>query len=167
MGLQIAPGVDDEVPLSGAGGEVGHRCRKLLHEIAISKEALIYAGSINRDHVHMLIGIPPQLSLSRALRYLKGKSSHRLLSEYKALHKRYWGQHLWVRGCWVATSGNVTDEVWKEYIKNQQPPEPDGDFTVVKRRLSAEWPINPAFSRNPMPPALAGGVFTYYEPVRQ
>ena len=113
------------------GGEVGQRCRELLREIAMSKEMLIYAGSINRDHVHMLIGIPPQLSVSRAVRYLKGKSSHRLLSEYKALRKRYWGQHLWARGYWVASSRNVTDEVWKGYIKNQQPPEPDDDFTVV------------------------------------
>ena len=113
------------------GGEVGNRCRELLREIAISKEMMIYAGSINRDHVHMLISIPPQLSVSRAVQYLKGKSSHRLLSEYKALRKRYWGQHLWARGSWVASSGNVTDEVWKEYIKNQQPPEPDDDFTVV------------------------------------
>ena len=113
------------------GGEVGQRCRELLREIAISKEMMIYAGSINRDHVHMLISIPPQLSVSRAVQYLKGKSSHRLLSEYKALRKRYWGQHLWARGYWVASSGNVTDEVWKEYIKHQTPPEPDDDFTVV------------------------------------
>jgi putative transposase len=55
--------------------------------MAISKEMMIYAGSINRDHVHMLISIPPQLSVSRAIQYLKGKSSHRLLSEYKALRK--------------------------------------------------------------------------------
>ena len=113
------------------GGDVGQRCRELLREIARSKEMLVYAGSINRDHVHMLIGIPPQLSVSKALQFLKGKSSHRLLTEYAALRKRYWGQHLWARGYWVATSGNVTDEVWKEYIKTQQAPEPDDDFTVV------------------------------------
>ena len=113
------------------GGEVGVRCRELLREIAISKEMLIYAGSINRDHVHMLIGIPPQLSVSRAVQYLKGKSSHRLQSEFKQLKKRYWGQHLWARGYWVVTSGNVTDEVWKEYIENQKPPEPDDNFEVV------------------------------------
>jgi len=110
---------------------VGQRCRELLRETAISKEMMIYAGSIDRDHVHMLIGIPPQLSVSRAVQYLKGKSSHRLLSEYKVLRKRYWGQHVWGRGDWVASSGNVTDEVWKKYIKNQKPPEPDDDFTVV------------------------------------
>jgi putative transposase len=36
----------------------------------MSKETIIYAGSINRDHVHMLIGIPPQLSVSRAVQYI-------------------------------------------------------------------------------------------------
>ena len=88
-------------------------------------------GYVRPRSTRLLISIPPQLSVSRAVQYLKGKSSHRLLSEYKALRKRYWGQHLWARGYWVASSGNVTDEVWKEYIKNQKPPEPDDDFTVV------------------------------------
>jgi putative transposase len=115
------------------GGDVGLRCRELLGEIAMSNEQGDgdLRGSINRDHVHMLIGIPPQLSVSRAVQYLKGKSSHRLLSEYKALRNHYWDQHLWARGYWLASSGNVTDEVWKDDIKNQQPPEPDDDFTVV------------------------------------
>ena len=72
-------------------GDVGQRCRELLREIARSQEMVIYAGSINRDHVHMLIGIPPQISVSRAEQYLKGKSSHKLLSEYASLLKRYWG----------------------------------------------------------------------------
>ena len=94
------------------GWDVGRRCREMV----------IYAGSIKRDHVHMMIRIPPQLSVSKAVQFLKGKSSHRLLTEYAALRKRYWGQHLWARGYWVASSGNVTDEVWKEYIKNQTPP---------------------------------------------
>jgi len=92
---------------------------------------VIHAGSINREHVHMLISIPPRLSVFKAVQYLKGKSSHRLLSEYAQLRKRYWGQHLWARGYWVASSGNVTDEVWLEYIKNQTPPEPDDNFDVT------------------------------------
>ena len=88
-------------------------------------------GYVRPRSTRLLISIPPQLSVSRAVQYLKGKSSHRLLSEYKALRKRYWGQHLWARAYWVASSGNVTDEVWKDYIKNQKPPEPDDDFTAV------------------------------------
>ena len=112
-------------------GDVGLRCRELLRDIAMSKEMQIHAGSVNRDHIHLLISIPPNLSVSRAVQYLKGKSSHRLLSEYGHLKKRYWGQHLWARGYWVVSSGNVTDEAWKEYIKNQKPPEPDDNFDVI------------------------------------
>jgi putative transposase len=67
----------------------------------------------------------------RAVQYLKGRSSHKLLSEFGILRKRYWDQHLWARGYWVASSGNVTDEVWAEYIKNQTPPEPDDSFNVT------------------------------------
>lgn len=65
------------------------------------------------------------------MQYLKWKSSHKLLSECAQLRKRYWGQHLWARGYWVAMSGNVTDEVWKKYIQEQKPPEPVDDFKVV------------------------------------
>lgn len=93
------------------GGDVGHRCRELLREAARAHEMVIHAGSINRDHVHMLLSIPPNLSVSRAVQHLKGRSSHKLLSEFASLKKRYWGQHLWARGYWVASSGNVTDEV--------------------------------------------------------
>ena len=112
-------------------GDVGLRTRELLREIALSQEMVIHAGSVNRDHVHLLTSIPPQLSVSRAVQFMKGKSSHRLLSEFSLLKKRYWGQHLWARGYWVCSSGNITDEMWKEYIKNQKPPEPDDDFNVI------------------------------------
>ena len=64
-------------------GDVGERTREILREIARSLEMTIYTGAINREHVHMLIGIPPHLSVSRAVQFLKGKSSHRLLSEYQ------------------------------------------------------------------------------------
>ena len=46
----------------------------------------------------MLISIPPNVSVSRAVQFLKGKSSDKLLTEFSQLKKRYWGQHLWARG---------------------------------------------------------------------
>ena len=109
-------------------GDVGLRARELLREIARSLEMTIYAGAINRDHVHMLVSIPPQMSVSRAVQFLKGKSSHRLLSEFAALRKRYWDQHLSARGYRVASRGNLTDEVWQKYIENRVPEEPDDNF---------------------------------------
>ena len=62
---------------------------------------------------------------------MQGKRSYKLLIEYARLRKRYWGQHLWARGYWVTTSGNVTDEVWKRYIEEQRLPAPDDDGNVV------------------------------------
>ncbi len=112
-------------------GDVGLRARELLRKIARSLEITIYAGTLNRDPVHVLVSLPPQVSVSRAVQFLKGKISHRLLSEFAALRKRYWGQHLWARGYWVASSGNVTDEVWQKYIENQVPEEPDDNFKIV------------------------------------
>ena len=132
MGLQIPPGVwITKYRYPVLVGDVGLRAREFLREIARSLEMTIYAGAINRDHVHMLVSIPPQVSVSRAVQFLKGKSSHRLLSEFGALRTRYWGQHLWARGYWVASSGNVTDEVWQKYIENQVPEEPDDNFQIV------------------------------------
>ncbi|MFH1023364.1 MAG: IS200/IS605 family transposase [Planctomycetota bacterium] len=112
-------------------GEVGERAREILREVARSIEVQIFAGAINRDHVHMLVGIPPYISVSKAVMHLKGKSSYKLQAEYPKLRKQYWGQHLWARGYWVATSGNVTDEVWQKYIEEQKVDEPDDQFRVL------------------------------------
>jgi putative transposase len=55
-------------------GDVGERCRELLRETARAHEIVIHAGAINRDHVHMLLSIPPRLSVSRAVQHLKGRA---------------------------------------------------------------------------------------------
>jgi putative transposase len=54
-----------------------------------------------------------------------------LMSEFATLRKRYGGQHLWGRGYWVASSGNVTDEVWQKYIEGQALEGPDDNFKIV------------------------------------
>jgi REP-associated tyrosine transposase len=51
------------------GGDVGNRCRELLRETARAHEMVVYAGAITRDHVHMLLSIPPNLSVRRAVQY--------------------------------------------------------------------------------------------------
>jgi putative transposase len=61
---------------------------------------------------------------------LKGKTSRKLQQEFATLGKRYWGQHMWARGYFAVSSGNVTDEDWKKYIENQEE-EPKDDFKIV------------------------------------
>ena len=62
---------------------------------------------------------------------VKGKSSRRLLQEYSHLNKECWGRHPWARGVFVASSGNVTDDVIMEYIRTQDMEKGDDDFRVT------------------------------------
>jgi putative transposase len=112
-------------------GIVAERVRELLRGICKEHDVEIIRGHVSRDHVHMFVSVPPHLAISKLVQYLKGKSSYKLLQENKQLSKLFWGRHLWGRGYFVATSGNVTDEIIMEYIKNQDGnPENSDEFSI-------------------------------------
>lgn len=71
--------------------DVGLRCRELLRETSRGQEMTIYARSVNRDQLQMLIGTPPQKSVSQVVQYLNGKSFRKLLGEQAGLRERDWG----------------------------------------------------------------------------
>jgi putative transposase len=72
------------------------------------------------------------LSPSRVMNAIKGKSSTRLMRDFRALNRTFWGRHLWARGYFVATSGNITDEVITKYIADQDVEPQDVDFKVTE-----------------------------------
>ena len=111
-------------------GEIAERARDLIRQICMAKEIRIEKGHVSSDHVHLLISVPPRMSAAQVMQYIKGKSSRQLQQEYPTLRKRYWGQHLWARGYFCASSGTVTDEMIKAYIEQQREPSEDG-FTVA------------------------------------
>jgi len=75
--------------------------------------------------------MPPQVSPSRIMQAVKGKSSHHLVREFRALQREFWGRHLWARGYFACTTGNVTDAVIKQYIETQgAAPQDDRDFRI-------------------------------------
>ena len=116
-------------------GEVGMRLQALVREVCRTNDIEIIRGAVSRDHVHILVSCPPDLSPSKIMQYIKGKSSRKLMMEFKHIQKQFWGRHLWARGYFVASSGTVTDEVIMEYIKSQEDTEPDDgsdNFRVVK-----------------------------------
>ena len=76
----------------------------------------------------MFVSIPPRLSVSKLMQYLKGTTSRRLQMEYQVLRKQYWGQHIWAMGCFCVSSGNETDDMIKNYIQNHD--ERDDSFSV-------------------------------------
>jgi len=115
-------------------GKIAYRIRDLIREICRTNNVEILRGHVSKDHIHLFISAPPQLSVSKIVQYLKGKTSRKMLQENVMLRKMFWGRHLWGRGFFVASSGTITDEVIMEYIKNQdEDAEKRGDeFTVVE-----------------------------------
>ena len=132
------------------GGDVGQRCRELLRETARAHEMVVHAGSINRDHVHLLLSIPPSLSVSRAVQYLKGRSSHKLLSEFgkpaqALLGPASMGPRL--LGC------EQRQRDRRGLGRVHQEPDPARTRRQLQCDLrSAEWRTDPALSRNLKPP---------------
>jgi putative transposase len=106
-------------------GAVGTRVRDLVREICRTHDIDILEGAVSRDHVHVLLSGQPNLSPSKIMQYIKGKTSRKLMMEFKHIQTQYWGRHLWARGYFVASSGNVTDEAIMEYIRRQDGTEPD------------------------------------------
>ncbi|CAN5907126.1 IS200/IS605 family transposase [soil metagenome] len=112
-------------------GLVAERVRELIRQICKEHEVEILKGHVSRDHVHLFVSVPPHLAISKLVQYLKGKSSYKLLQENKLLSREFWGRHLWARGYFVATSGNVTDEIILAYIENQDTGNQDENFTIT------------------------------------
>jgi putative transposase len=107
-------------------GEPAVRTRDLIREICDHLDVKIMQGHVSRDHVHLLVSVPPRVTISRLMQQLKGKTAYKLLLEFPHLRKHFWGRHLWARGYFCCSSGNVTDEIIKQYIANQDVAREDG-----------------------------------------
>ena len=92
---------------------------------------MVVRGAVSADHVHLLVSAPPQLSPSKLVQYLKGRSSRRLQDEFGEFRKRYWGQHLWARGYFCATVGAVDEATINSYIESQQWDEDEEGFKIT------------------------------------
>lgn len=113
-------------------GGVGVRTRELIRQICTTLDVQILTGHVSADHVHLLVSVPPTLAVSDLVQRLKGASSRKLLQEYTDLRKRYWGRHLWARGYFAVSTGNVTDEIIRQYIEghDDQPNGENDNFSV-------------------------------------
>ena len=113
-------------------GEIGKRLRELIRQTCETLDVDIEKGHSAPDHIHLLVSVPPNVSVSDLMQRVKGRSSRKMLDEFGELRKQFWGQHLWARGYFAASSGNVTDEIIKQYIESQGEdfPSDDKDFRV-------------------------------------
>jgi len=111
-------------------GEVATRVRELIREICTTNYIDIVSGSLSPDHVHLLLSVPPSISVSKIVQYIKGKSGRKVLQEFEHIKKRYWGQHLWARGYFAVTVGNVNTEDVQRYIEQQEEHHKKENFSI-------------------------------------
>ena len=99
-------------------GQIKQDIGVILRKLCQQKGVEIIEAEACRDHIHMLISIPPKYSVSQIMGYLKGKSSLMIFDRHANLKYKYGNRHFWARGYYVDTVGRNKMQV-AEYIRNQ------------------------------------------------
>ena len=99
-------------------GLVRDDVREIIRTLCKYKKVEIIAGAVCVDHVHLCVSIPPKLSVSDFVGYLKGKSALMIFDKHPEMGNK-WDRSFWARGYYVSTVGNVDEETVKEYIRRQ------------------------------------------------
>ena len=91
----------------------------IFHALANMIGCKIIEGHICVDHVHMCIEIPPKISVSKAIGYIKRKSAITIARDFLAKERNFSGENFWARGYYVSTVGR-DEQTIREYIRNQE-----------------------------------------------
>ena len=99
-------------------GELKADIGKILRKLCNEKKVEIIEAEACPDHIHMLVSIPPYLSISQFMGYIKSKSALMIFDRHANLKYKYGNRHFWATGYFVDTVGK-NEKIIKEYIRNQ------------------------------------------------
>lgn len=99
-------------------GQIKADIGRILRQLCERKGVEIIEATACPDHIHMLVSIPPKISVSSFVGYLKGKSSLMIFDRHANLKYKYGNRKFWCRGYYVDTVGR-NRKIIQEYIKNQ------------------------------------------------
>ena len=100
-------------------GQIKTDIGKILRELCNYKGVEIIEGHLMIDHVHMLVSIPPKISISSFMGYLKGKSALMIFDKHANLKYKYGNRHFWAEGYYVSTVG-LNEVTIRKYIEEQE-----------------------------------------------
>ena len=112
--IVFAPKYRRQIIYGKIKADIGQMLRKLCEYKGIE----ILEAEACKDHIHMLVSIPPKYSVAQIMGYLKGKSSLMVFEKYANLKYKYGNRHFWCRGYYVSTVG-ANKKAIQEYIRNQ------------------------------------------------
>ncbi|MGI6005812.1 MAG: IS200/IS605 family transposase [Christensenellales bacterium] len=99
-------------------GKIKKDIGEILRKLCEQKHVEIVEAEACKDHIHMLVCIPPSLSVAQFMGFLKGKSSLMIFDRHANLKYKYGSRHFWRRGYYVDTVGRNKKAI-AQYIKNQ------------------------------------------------
>jgi len=101
-------------------GEIKELVEKDIRMLCEWKSCEVLELNVQDDHIHLLVSVPPKVSISKLMGVLKGKMAIKLFKSYPKLRQKpYWGNHFWARGYFVNTVG-LDEEVIRRYVKYQE-----------------------------------------------
>ena len=101
-------------------GEIKELIEHDIRMLCEWKKCEVIGLNVQEDHIHLLLSVPPKLSISNLMGILKGKLAIKMFKSYPQLKKKpYWGNHFWARGYFVSTVG-LDEEKIKRYVKHQE-----------------------------------------------
>ena len=99
-------------------GKLRNNVREIIKILCKYKDVQIIDGAVCEEHLHLSVAIPPKLSISSFMGYLKGKSTLMIYDIHPELQSK-WYKSFWARGYYVSTIGNITEDAIKKYIQEQ------------------------------------------------
>jgi len=112
-------------------GKIKMDIGQMLRRLCEYKGIEIIEAEACKDHIHMLVSIPPKYSIAQIMGYLKGKSSLMIFEKYANLKYKYGNRHFWCRGYYVSTVGRNKKAI-QEYIQNQLQEDYSDDQMSIK-----------------------------------
>jgi len=112
-------------------GKIKQDIGQMIRKLCEYKGVEIIEAEACKDHIHMLVAIPPKYSVSQFMGYLKGKSSLMIFEKYANLKYKYGNHHFWCRGYYVSTVGKNKKAI-AEYIRNQLQEDYADDQMTIK-----------------------------------
>ena len=101
-------------------GKIAIRLKKLMYEACKMNGWWISEMSIQDDHMHTVVQVPPHRSVSEVVQIFKGGTSRILRKEFPELEEFLWGDSFWADGYFAETVGHVNEEVVRKYIRKQR-----------------------------------------------
>lgn len=116
-------------------GDVKSACERILRDVARKYGFVIHELQVMVDHVHLFVGFKPNVCVSRVVNLFKGVSARLLLKSFPHLRWTYRRGHLWSRGKFYRSVGNVTADTIRHYIAKSQ-----GDWSHILRTAEEDQP---------------------------